>query len=135
MPRCLAPLLLLLVIRSALAQGTGEAQKPVEPGPRMLHGYLLAEAQKQFDARRKVLAAIKTPEEVKNRQQDLRTRFIDALGGFPERTPLNARVVEKMDGDECTIEKVIFESRPDHHVTALLYLPKGKPPFPGVLLP
>jgi len=32
-------------------------------------------------------------------------------------------------------EKVIYESRPDHHVTANFYLPEGKGPFPGVLMP
>ena len=30
---------------------------------------------------------------------------------------------------------MIYESRPDHHVTANLYLPDGKGPFPGVLMP
>src|SRR5262249_30320615 len=29
----------------------------------------------------------------------------------------------------------IYESRPNHHVTANLYLPQGKGPFPGVLMP
>jgi dienelactone hydrolase len=33
------------------------------------------------------------------------------------------------------IERIIFDSRPGHEVTALLYLPEGKPPFPGVLVP
>ncbi len=33
------------------------------------------------------------------------------------------------------VEKVIFESRPGHHVTASFYVPEGKPPYPGVLLP
>ena len=37
--------------------------------------------------------------------------------------------------DGYRVEKVIYESRPDHHVTANLYLPEGKPPFPGVLVP
>jgi len=32
------------------------------------------------------------------------------------------------------VEKVIFESRPGHHVTAALYVPDGQGPFPGVLL-
>ena len=30
---------------------------------------------------------------------------------------------------------VIYESRPGFHVTAILYLPESKPPYPGVLLP
>ncbi len=34
------------------------------------------------------------------------------------------------------IDKVIFESQPQVHVTAHLYVPSGgKPPYPGVLAP
>ena len=102
---------------------------------KMLHNYLLAEAQKCFDARRKAIAELKTPDDVKKRQIELRAKFIEALGGFPEKTPLNARVVGKDKFDGYSMERVIYESRPDHHVTAVLYLPEGKPPFPGVLMP
>ena len=30
---------------------------------------------------------------------------------------------------------MIFESQPRHYVTAILYLPDAKPPYPGVLVP
>ena len=49
---------------------------------------------------------------------------------------LNAKVVGAIDCDGYRIERVIYESRPMHHVAANLYLPtKGRPPFPGVLVP
>ncbi|HXG10268.1 MAG TPA: alpha/beta fold hydrolase [Gemmataceae bacterium] len=105
------------------------------PPRRMLYTYLQAEAQKHFDARRKAVAALTTPEDVVKRQTELKAKFLEALGGFPEKTPLNARVVGKEQRDGYRIEKVIYESRPDHHVTAVLYLPDGQPPFPGVLVP
>ena len=105
------------------------------PPRKMLSTYLKAEAQKQFDARKKLVADLKTPEDVQKRQKMLRDQFIKALGGFPEKTPLNAKVVGTIDGKGYRIEKVIYESRPNHHVTANLYLPPGKGPFPGVLLP
>ena len=55
---------------------------------------------------------------------------------MPERTPLNARVVGTLDRPAYRIEKILYESRPGHHVTANLYVPKaGKPPYPGVLVP
>ena len=57
------------------------------------------------------------------------------LGGFPERTPLNARVVGQLDGEGYRVEKVLFESRPGHHVSANLYLPDSKGPYPGVIIP
>ena len=51
-------------------------------------------------------------------------------------TPLNARVVGELKGDGFRVEKIIFQSLPDCHVTALLYLPTdARPPFPAVLVP
>jgi dienelactone hydrolase/pimeloyl-ACP methyl ester carboxylesterase len=109
-------------------------EAPADPR-KMLYAYLEKECAKKFDERRKVIAALRTPEDVKRRQEELRAKFIDALGGFPERTPLNARVTGKESRDGFHVEKVIYESRPDHHVTATLYLPDGKGPFPAVLVP
>lgn len=109
--------------------------KPDEQPRKMLYGFLQAECGKQFEARRKAVAALQTPEDLRRRQETLRAKFIDALGGFPEKTPLNPRVVGTLKGGGFTVEKVIYESRPDHHVTANFYLPEGKGPFPGVLLP
>lgn len=68
-------------------------------------------------------------------QQRMRKLFVDQLGGFPPRTPLEPQVVGRIACDGYTVEKVIFQSQPRHYVTALFYLPQGKPPFPGVLVP
>src|SRR5262245_57445238 len=105
------------------------------PPRKMLLAYLLGQAQKHFDTRRSAVAALKSPGDVQKRQQELKARFIEALGGLPEKTPLKARVVGKVQRDGYCIEKVIYESRPNHQVTATLYLPQGKPPFPAVLMP
>jgi dienelactone hydrolase len=109
--------------------------KPDEQPRKMLYAHLQAECAKEFDARRKAVAAIRTPEELRKRQEFLRAKFIEALGAFPEKTPLRPRVVGTLQGDGFRVEKVIYESRPNHHVTALFYIPEGKGPFPGVLLP
>jgi dienelactone hydrolase/pimeloyl-ACP methyl ester carboxylesterase len=105
------------------------------PPPRMLRAYLLAQTQKAFDARRAAVATLKTPDDVWKRQKELRAKFIAALGGFPDKTPLNAHVVGTNKRDGYRVERVVYESRPDHHVTATLYLPDGKGPFPAVLIP
>ena len=109
----------------------GDARQP----RKMLHAYLLGEAGKAFDARRTTVAALKTPEAWRHRQEELRGKFLAALGAFPERTPLNARVVGRDRRDGYAVERVVFESRPGHHVTAVLYLPEAEPPYPGVLVP
>jgi dienelactone hydrolase len=129
----LIPAILLLV--AAQEDLTVLEAGPGGPPSKMLDRYLQGEAAKLFEERRKAVGAIKTPEELRRRQEDLRTRFVAALGGYPERTPLNPRVVGKEDRAGCRVERVIYESRPGHHVTAVLYLPEGTAPFPGVLFP
>ena len=101
----------------------------------MLSTYLKGEAGKAFDARRAAVAAIKTPDDLARRQRELKGKFLEALGDLPEKTPLNARVVGVEARDGYRLERVIYESRPEHHVTALFYLPDGPPPFPAVLMP
>jgi len=70
------------------------------------------------------------------RKQLLRAKFLEGIGGLPERTPLNAKVAGVIDHDGYKIEKIIFESQPRFYVTANLYLPKsGSPPYPAILFP
>ena len=74
--------------------------------------------------------------DVTARRQHVRERMLRALGGLPERTPLNARVTGVVDREDYRIEKIIFESQPRFYVTANLYLPKrGSGPYPAILFP
>ena len=68
-------------------------------------------------------------------RQELRRFFLDQLGPFPEKTDLNARVVDKQSRDGYRFEKIIFESRPGMFVTGVLFLPACDAPYPGVLVP
>jgi dienelactone hydrolase len=126
---------MLLTALLFLLQDDLTVLKPEDQPRKMLYKYLESECAKRFEERRKVVAALKTPEDVKKRQDELRAKFIEALGGFPEKTPLNPRVAGAVKGDGFRVEKVIYESRPDHHVTGALYIPEGKGPFPAVLVP
>lgn len=72
------------------------------------------------------------------RQSEVRARTLAAIGGFPEKTPLNAKTLGRVRKDGYVIEKVLFESRPKHYVTAHLFLPdnpKYKAPYPGAVSP
>ena len=56
------------------------------------------------------------------------------VGGMPERTPLNARTVGSFERPSYRVEKVVYESQPNFHISGTLYIPTvGRPPFPGVL--
>ena len=65
----------------------------------------------------------------------MREFFKTNIGGFPERTPLNAKVVGKGTKENFRYEKIIYESQPGYYVTALLYLPLSEGPYPGILMP
>jgi cephalosporin-C deacetylase-like acetyl esterase len=101
----------------------------------MMHRYLMGLASRAADRRDAEYENQKTPEQLAAYQRRVRQFFLEQLGELPARTPLNARVVGHQARDGYRIEKVIFESQPRHYVTAILYLPDGKPPYPGVLVP
>jgi dienelactone hydrolase len=64
----------------------------------------------------------------------LRQRWIATLGGFPERTPLDARVVDRADCGAYTRETVCFWSEPDEPVSAYILIPHDlTSPAPAVL--
>lgn len=105
------------------------------PAHRVVHEHWLQLANEALDRREAAFERMKTPDDVRQWQERLRSAFLKALGELPERTPLNPRVVATIERDGYRVEKVIYESRPQHFVTAVLYLPLGKGPFPGVLVP
>ncbi len=104
------------------------------PPDQLVYQHLLRVASKALDRRDAVYESLETPEQVQAYQRRLREFFVRQLGGFPTRTPLNSHVVGKLGGDGFRIEKILFESQPNHHVTALLYLPTNGTRFPGVVV-
>ncbi|HEX4951370.1 MAG TPA: acetylxylan esterase [Blastocatellia bacterium] len=89
-----------------------------------------------LNEREQRIARITTRAEITERQRYIRERFLQAIGGLPERTPLNPRVTGTLKRDGYRIEKVIFESLPKFYVTANLYVPEtGRAPYPAILMP
>ena len=100
-----------------------------------LYNYLLQLSASQDEARSLELKkAVLSTETFQAYQRNRHQAYRDLLGPLPDRTPLEARVTGQVVGDGFRIEKVLYESVPQHRVTALLYLPtEGTPPFPAVL--
>jgi cephalosporin-C deacetylase-like acetyl esterase len=133
-------LCILLLLAAFCAQSqTGDSLnffRALEDGRRadeMLTRYLYQRANRLLEEReRRVLAT----RDWNAYRRDFRAALLLAIGGLPERTPLNARVVGTLERDGYRIEKVVFESRPQFFVTANLYLPRsGQPPYPAILFP
>lgn len=125
-------LCLLCLSRSLRAAEDLQCLTADERAQNILYEQLQRDAYAALDRRQQTYEALKTPEQIATYQKRLRKSLTQQLGGFPERTPLNARTVRTLKANGYRVELVIFESQPHHHVTANLYLPNGKGPFPGV---
>ena len=101
----------------------------------MLESYLKQRAYAAIDKRTAAFEKIKSQAECRDWQQARRAFFLHQIGGLPERTPLNPKIVGVLKGDGYRIEKLWFESRPDFRVTANLYLPTTAGPWPAVIVP
>lgn len=133
----ITPIVVILAMMTGQVASAGvleDAGRLDEPRA-MMTEWLNAAGLAALEARREAVAALNGTEAIFDRQQDIREAFVDALGGFPERTPLNAQVVATGEGDGFRYEKIIFESQPGHHVTGVLFLPTTPGPYPGVIVP
>lgn len=71
------------------------------------------------------------------RKQHLRGQILSAAGldPLPPRTPLNPRIVSRMERGDYSIENVLLETMPGYYLGGNLFRPLGrKGKFPGVLL-
>ncbi len=91
-------------------------------------------AAQQLAARQTAIGRLRTPAEVKARQQYIRQKLLEEIGGLPERTPLHERITGTVQRGAYRIEKLLYESLPHYYVTANVYVPRaGNPPYPAVV--
>ena len=100
---------------------------------RALPDYLRDLAARAYEARNREIAKLTSAEALRARQQWVRETFWKLAGGMPQRTPLNTRSVGGFVRAGYRVEKLVYESVPNFHIAANLYIPTGQPPFPGVL--
>tara|TARA_R110002072_G_scaffold303126_1_gene494853 strand:+ start:12434 stop:14428 length:1995 start_codon:yes stop_codon:yes gene_type:complete len=128
-------LAILLTITACTAETVAEdlnCLTEAEQAASKLYAHLQAEAYEALDRRAEAYEELKTPEQIAAYQQKLRRLMTMQLGGFPEKTPLNARTVGTIEADGYRIEKVIFDSQPQHRITANLYLPNAAGKVPAI---
>lgn len=101
---------------------------------RCLPDYLSRLAREAYEKRNIEVAKLTKPAAIRARQAWVRETFWQLVGGQPERTALNTKVVGSFDRPAYRVEKLIYESQPGLFIPANLYIPKAhKPPYPGVL--
>lgn len=101
----------------------------------MMDAYLKQLAFAALDRRDAEFEKLQTPEQLAGWQRSRRESFLAALGEFPPRAPLKARVTGQLKFADYRVEKIIFESQPGFFVTAALYLPLTPGPHPAVVHP
>jgi len=104
------------------------------PANTMMSDYLTALVDEQFARRAALLAGLETAEDWDRHAAFIRNSMAAWTGPLPERTPLRAHITGRINRDQYTLEKILFESRPNFLVSANLYLPKDySSPRPAVL--
>ncbi|MGN0853648.1 MAG: glycosyl hydrolase family 28 protein [Kiritimatiellia bacterium] len=110
------------------------ARPLAENAQKMVWNAMLEEVRRLDKAADAKWLACRTAAEVETLQTDLRRRMAEAIGGFPARTPLNAKVTEIVPRGGYRVEKVYFENQPKFYGTGLFYRPAGQGPFPAVAI-
>jgi cephalosporin-C deacetylase-like acetyl esterase len=131
MPKVAVAVLLLLSTTHAAAQDPLEVVGGLEG---MVDAALSERARELWRARDDVVRRLDSAARLEERQRLVRERFVEALGGFPERTPLDAGITRTLERDGYRVEMLVYESLPGFRVTANVYVPcRPAPPFPAVL--
>lgn len=88
------------------------------------------------ERRAEQLAKLESAEDFKALRDRVRTGLARMWGPFPERTPLNPRVMGTVERGDHRIDRILFESRPSFQVSANLYRPvAAEEPCPAIAFP
>ena len=132
--------LLLIVMQSVATLTQAQKMSPYQvlsgQHDSLFYSYMLGKASHYFEERRKSFQeSVESLEALKLRQEELKKKFTHWVGALPGKTPLNAEVTNRIEREGILLENIVFESRPNHHVTANLFKPAvGAGPFPGVVV-
>jgi cephalosporin-C deacetylase-like acetyl esterase len=98
-----------------------------------LYNIITNEAFTQLEQREQHIKNLVTKADWANYQNELKSKFDASIAKF-QKTPLNVKVTGKLERENFTVEKIIFESHPGFYVTAAMFIPKNLPkPVPAVI--
>jgi hypothetical protein len=101
-----------------------------------LYQHLSGQAYELLEQRVQTISKIQSLDEWKKRQEWIRKTMLEVVGPFPEKTPLNSRIIRIVDKGDYKVEHIVFESQPGFYVTSSLFVPrsiKGKTKAPAIL--
>jgi cephalosporin-C deacetylase-like acetyl esterase len=120
-----------------LAASLGLARSDPTQTNANVHQQLLQLAVRHQAERRARFAAVRTKSNLDMLQKELRQTFLGLLDGLPQASaPPPVRVTGRIEAEDYSIEKLVYESLPGYYVPALLYRPrKAQGARPAVLSP
>lgn len=91
--------------------------------PNILYEYLSQQAYDLLQTRKEKIMDVQNLAEWQQIQEQKRKTFLDIVGPFPEKSPLNPRILRTIKKDGYKIENIVFESQPGFYVTSSLFIP------------
>lgn len=123
----------VLMLQFALSLNPASAQSPTDVvrdkwlmfgnNTDILYNHMAGEAIDLLRERSETVSDIRTPAGWIERQHFIEETLSSLMGPFPEKNPLNAKVIKVIQKDGFRIEHVIFESQPGFFVTSSLFIP------------
>ncbi len=123
------------VSKSALNANRGNDRSWImyQNNDQALYRIIVNEAISLLEMRKEKVNSLETKEDWLNYQKDLKSKFCVSPEKF-NKTPLNAKVTGKLERENFTVEKIVFESHPGFYVTSCMFLPKKRQhPAPAVI--
>src|SRR5690606_29473325 len=90
-----------------------------------LYRHLSGEAFEHLEKRKQQVSKLNSLAEWQQRQEFVRETLNDIVGPFPNKSPLNAKVVRTVKRVGYKIEHIVYESQPGFYVTSSMFIPEG----------
>ncbi|SHN15601.1 Acetyl xylan esterase (AXE1) [Cyclobacterium lianum] len=94
-------------------------------GSNALYKHQTMQAFELLSARKKALQQLDSKASWQEWQAQIRKKLWDAVGPFPEKTPLDAEITRKVQKDGFRMEHLVYQSQPGFYVSATLFVPDG----------
>jgi hypothetical protein len=125
----LITLFILLTIGRVVAQNELDVIRnnwiQYSDAPNSLYHHIAGQAYVHLAQRAGEVAKLNSLSEWQLRQKWVRETLLDIVGPFPEKTPLNAKIIRIVNKDSFRVEHIIYESQPGFFVTSSMFIPGG----------
>jgi dienelactone hydrolase len=101
-----------------------------------LNSFLVENMRQQYRVRsQNFVHALGSKDSLLAYGKNVQQKFRDLLGMLPPSSPLNAKITGSFKAEGYTVQKIVYESFANHHVTANFYIPSNiKERVPAVLM-